>query len=181
MLLTAEINKSYMAIIKILQYPDKRLKRIAVPVETFDETLHRVIDDMFETRYNTPSCAALAATQLDLDPAWRITVIDLSPDDSEPLYLVNPTVIHREGEQFEYEGCMSVFPKQLHEKVKRAMKVTVKAQDKYGKPFEITAEGYLAKCLQHEIDHLDGHVYLDRLPLIKQERMQRKIKKILRQ
>lgn len=169
-----------MTILKILQYPDNRLKRVSVLVEHFDEALSKVIDDMFETHYATPNCAALAATQLDMPVAWRITVIDYSKEKNEPLCLVNPRIIHQEGEQQEYEGCMSVYPEAVHEKVKRAMKITVQAQDRYGKSFELEASGYLAKCIQHEIDHLDGKIYLDRLNLIKQERINRKIKKHLR-
>lgn len=166
-----------MTVLKILQYPDKRLKRIAVRVETFDDTIQKVIDDMFETRYATDSCAALAATQLDLEIAWSITVIDLSKDNNEPLCLVNPEIIAREGEQIEYEGCMSVYPEYIHERVKRDMKITVKAQDRHGKPFELTAEGYLAKCIQHEVDHLNGGLYIDRLPKMKLERIAKKVKK----
>jgi len=165
-----------MTIIKILQYPDKRLKRIGVRVENFDE-VQKVIDDMFETRYATDSCAALAATQLDLEIPWFITVIDLSKNNNEPLCLVNAEIIEREGEQNEYEGCMSVYPNFIHEKVKRDMKIRVKAQDRHGNPIDMVAEGYLAKCIQHEIDHLNGGLYIDRLPKIKLERIARKVKK----
>ncbi len=166
-----------MTVLKILQYPDKRLKRIAVRVEKFDETIQKVIDDMFETRYTTPSCAALAATQLDLEPAWHITVIDLSKDNNEPLCLVNAEIVEREGQQMEYEGCMSVYPDFIHEIVKRDMKIRVKGQDRHGNPIDMTAEGYLAKCIQHELDHLNGNLYIDRLPKIKLERIAKKVKK----
>ncbi len=170
-----------MTIVKILQYPDKRLKRVSVPVEDFGPEIQKVIDDMFETHYATPNCAALAATQLDLEIPWRITVIDYSQEKNQPLCLVNAKIVSSEGEQNEYEGCMSVFPSHIHEKVKRAQTIKVQFQDRYGKPQEIEAEGYFAKCIQHELDHLDGHVYLDHLNQIKMERVQRKIKKILRQ
>jgi peptide deformylase len=166
-----------MTVLKILQYPDKRLKRLAVRVENFDATVQKVIDDMFETRYSTDSCAALAATQLDLEIPWSITVIDLSRDNNEPLCLVNPEIVEREGEQLEYEGCMSVYPNFIHEKVKRDMKIRVKAQDRHGNPIDMSAEGYLAKCIQHEVDHLNGGLYIDRLPKIKLERIARKVKK----
>lgn len=166
-----------MTLLKILQYPDKRLKRIAVRVEKFDETIQKVIDDMFETRYATPTCAALAATQLDLEPAWHITVIDLSKDNNEPLCLVNAEIVEREGQQMEYEGCMSVYPAFIHEIVKRDMKIRVKGQDRHGNPIDMTAEGYLAKCIQHELDHLNGHLYIDRLPKMKLERIAKKVKK----
>jgi peptide deformylase len=166
-----------MTIIKILQYPDKRLKRIGVRVENFDETIQKVIDDMFETRYATSHCAALAATQLDLEIPWCITVIDLSKDNNEPLCLVNPEITQLDGEQIEYEGCMSVYPDLIHEKVKRAMRIQVKAQDRHGQPLDFSAEGYLAKCIQHEVDHLNGGLYLDRLPQFKLERIAKKVKK----
>jgi peptide deformylase len=173
-------EKECMSMIKILQYPDKRLQRIAVPVTTFDHTIQQVIDDMFETHYGTAHCAALAATQLDLDPAWRITVIDFSEQKNQPLCLVNPVIIHSEGEQIEEEGCMSVYPDAIFEKVKRAMSIVVKAQDRHGNPLEIPADGYFAKCMQHEIDHLDGKIFLNRLNSVKLERVQRKIKKYIR-
>lgn len=166
-----------MTIIKILQYPDPKLKRKAVKVEKFDDALQKIIDDMFETHYAATNCAALAATQLDLPIPYSITVIDYSDSKNEPLCLVNPEVVERSGEQFELEGCMSIYPEVAYEKVKRAQKVKVKAQDRYGKPIEIEAEGFFAKCLQHEIDHLEGVVFLDRLPQIKKERVLKKIKK----
>ena len=169
-----------MTCLKILQYPDPRLRRVAIPVTHFDDNIQRVIDDMFETRYTTPNCAALAATQLDLDPAWHITVIDLSQNDDSPLCLVNGQIIHSEGLQHELEGCMSVYPAHIHEKVKRAYKITVKAQDRHGKPLEFDAEGYLAKCIQHELDHLNGKVYVDRIPPFKLEKIKQKIKTIAR-
>ncbi len=170
-----------MTILKILQYPDKRLKRVAIPVEDFGPAFQKVVDNMFETHYATPNCAALAATQLDLEPAWHVTVIDYSQAKDQPLCIVNGKITHREGEQNEYEGCMSVFPRDVHEKVKRAMKIKVQYQERDGTPKEIEAEGYFAKCIQHELDHLNGHVYLDHLHQIKLERVQRKIKKIIRQ
>lgn len=169
-----------MAIIRILQYPDPKLKRQAVKVEKFDDELQTIIDDMFETHYATPNCAALAATQLDLPIPYSITVIDYSENKDEPLCLVNPVIVETAGEQCEYEGCMSVYPDAIHEKVKRAMNVKVKAQDRYGNPIEINAEGYFAKCLQHEIDHLEGKVFIDRVPFTKRERALRRIKKYLR-
>lgn len=171
------IRYTFMSIIKILQYPDKKLNRIAVPVEKFDAQIQKIIDDMFETHYASPNCAALAATQLDLIIPWRITVIDFSEKKDQPLCLVNPYITDSEGEQYEIEGCMSVYPDLIHEKVKRAMKVTVQAQDRYGKPFELKAMGFFAKCIQHEIEHLDGKLYIDNLNSIKLERIQRKVKK----
>ena len=169
-----------MALLKILQYPDPKLKRVAIPVVHFNDDFQKVVDDMFETHYATPNCAALAATQLDLPTPWRVTVIDYSDEKNQPLCLVNAQIIHHEGEQFESEGCMSVLPTVIHEKVKRAMKITVKAQDRHGKPLEFEAEGFFAKCIQHELDHLDGLVFLNRLNKIIYDRVHRKMKQYIR-
>ncbi len=169
-----------MTILKILQYPDKRLKRVAVPVDNFGPEIQKVIDDMFETHYATQNCAALAATQLDLEIPWHITVIDYTKEKNQPLCIVNGKIIHRDGEQNELEGCMSVFPSDIHEKVKRALNIKLQYQDRFGEHKEIEASGYFAKCIQHELDHLDGHIYLDRIHPIKVERVLRKIKKIQR-
>lgn len=166
-----------MTILKILQYPDPRLKRVAVTVEDFGPKIQKVIDDMFETHYNSKECAALAATQLDIEPAWAITVIDFSEEKNNPLCLVNPKIIESSGEQFELEGCMSVYPEYIYDKVKRAEIVLVNARDRNGKPIEIKADGFFSKCLQHEIDHLNGKIYLDRLTKIRQSRLLNKIKK----
>lgn len=167
-----------MAIREILQFPDPRLKKIGKKVEKIDDNVQQVIDDMFETHYNADNCAALAATQLDFETPLAITVIDFSSEKNQPLCLINPEVIHQEGQQYEIEGCMSVYPDYIHEKVKRAMKVTVRALDRDGNTFEMAAEGYMAKCLQHEIDHLNGMTYLDRLSSLKRQRIQAKIKKM---
>ncbi len=169
-----------MTIIKILQFPDPKLKRQAIKVERFDDELQKIIDDMFETHYAAENCAALAATQLDLEIPYSITVIDYSKNKDQPLCLVNPEIIEREGEQFESEACMSVYPDAVQEKVKRALRVRVKAQDRYGNPLEINADGFFAKCLQHEIDHLNGKVFIDRVPQMKRERALKRIKKHLR-
>ena len=172
-----------MAVIEILQYPDKRLKRIANKVEDFGDDFQAIVDDMFETHYNAKNCAALAATQLALDPAPHVTVIDFSPTKSEPLCIVNGEITAREGTQKEEEGCMSVgcdIDIFLHAYVKRAMKITLKAQDRYGKPFEMDAEGFMAKCIQHELDHLDGKIFLDHLTRLKRERLIAKYKKELK-
>lgn len=170
-----------MTILKILQYPDPRLGRIATKVDNVNEPhIQQAIEDMFETHYATQNCAALAATQLDMDPAWRITVIDFSSEKNQPLCLVNPEIISQEGEHIEAEGCMSVYPNLIQEKVKRAEKIIVRAQDKKGHFFELAAEGFLAKCIQHEIDHLEGKIFLKHLPQFKVEKINRKIKKYLR-
>lgn len=168
-----------MAVVKILQYPNSRLRTKAEPVEQFDDELQRIIDDMFETHYNAPNCAALAATQLDFEKPKAITVIDFSEKKNEPLCLVNPEIIHREGEQTEMEGCMSVGGNSW-DSVTRAAKVTVRAFDRYGKPLEIEAEGFLAKCFQHEIDHLHGKLFIDYLSKLKRERIKKRIEKLNR-
>lgn len=167
-----------MAKIRILSYPDPKLKRVGKKVTVVNDEIRKIIDTMFETNYGTENCAALAATQLDFADAFAITVIDLSEEKNEPLCLINPEIIHSEGEQFEYEGCMSVFPNHIHERVKRANRITVKALNQQGEPIEFTAEGYMAKCIQHEVDHLNGLTYLDRLSPLKRERILDKIRRI---
>ena len=167
-----------MTKVRILEYPDPKLKRVGKKVENVNDEVKQVIADMFETHYATENCAALAATQLDFAEPYAITVIDFSEEKNQPLCLINPEIIDSEGEQFEYEGCMSVYPDYCHERVKRSDKVMVKALNENGEPIEMTAEGYMAKCLQHEIDHLNGLTYLDRLSPLKRERLVDKIRKI---
>lgn len=169
-----------MAILKILSYPDPRLKLKARKVEVFDEQLQRIIDDMFETHYNTKNCAALAATQLDIAAPPAVTVIDFSAEKNQPLCLVNAEIIEREGEQYEVEGCMSVYPDYIHGKVKRAARIKVRAQDRHGNPLEFTADDFMAKCIQHELDHLDGKLYIDRLSSVKRQLLESKINKAKR-
>lgn len=168
-----------MTIRKILQYPDPRLKIKAERVITFDDEIQSIIDDMFETHYNATNCAALAATQLDFDNPKHITVIDYSPEKNQPLCLVNGEIIEREGEMYEEEGCMSVSGG-IYERVKRSRKIKVRAQDRYGKSFELIAEDYMAKCIQHELDHLSGIIFIDRLSPLKRRRVDKKLEKIRR-
>ncbi len=169
-----------MAIIRILQYPDPRLQTKAERVEVFDEALGKIINDMFETHYNTENCAALAATQLDFERPKAITVIDFSPNKDQPLCLVNPEIVWRSEELLdEAEGCMSV-PGGIYEKVGRALKIKVKAQDRHGNPFEMDAEGFMAKCIQHEVDHLHGTIFIDRLSRLKRMRVDKRFEKWLR-
>lgn len=167
-----------MAKIRILSYPDIKLKRVGKKVTVVNDEIKKIIADMFETHYATENCAALAATQLDFVDPPAITVIDFSEKKNEPLCFINPEIVHSEGEQAEYEGCMSVYPDHIHEKVKRAERVTVKALNEKGEAIEFTAEGYMAKCLQHEIDHLNGLTYLDRLSPLKRERIVDKIRRL---
>jgi len=167
-----------MTILKILQYPDPRLAKKARRVTNLDAAVQKIIDDMFETHYNTENCAALAATQLDLADPPHITVIDFSATKDQPLCLINGEVIERKGEQFELEGCMSVMPNYIHERVKRAAEIVVRALDRNGQVITFSAEGYMAKCIQHELDHLDGKLYIDHLSALKRDRIRNKIKKI---
>lgn len=168
-----------MAILKILQYPNPRLKTVGKPVTVFDDNLQKIIDDMFETHYGTDNCAALAATQLDIISPPHITVIDYTPKKNQPLCLVNAEIIERQGEMIEEEGCMSVGGG-TYEKVKRSAKIRVRAQDRQGKPLEFEADGYFAKCIQHELDHLNGLIFLDRLSSFKRQRIDKRIEKLRR-
>lgn len=170
-----------MAKLRILQYPDPKLKRVAKPVADFGDAFQKIIDDMFETHYAADSCAALAATQLDLTNPPHVTVIDFSENHDQPLCLVNAKIIKKEGEQNEPEGCMSVgcdIGAHVYETVRRAEKVVVTAQDRYGKTIELKEEGFMAKCIQHELDHLDGTIFLDHLSKLKRKRIEDKLKKI---
>lgn len=170
-----------MTILAILQYPDSRLGKQGVPVENFDNHIQSIIDDMLETLDNTNNCAGLAATQLDIKIPPKITVIYDYRDNDHPakenaLCLVNPEIIERIGESNEPEACMSVSGG-IYEPVKRAAKVRVRAQDRYGETFEIFGEDYMAKLLQHEIDHLNGIIFIDRLSRLKRQRVDKKIHK----
>lgn len=173
-----------MPIIRILQHPDPRLKTTARLVKNFnDPKIQQIIDDMFETHYAAENCAALAATQLDIVDPPRITVIDFSPKKDQPLCLVNGEITERIGERREEEGCMSVgcdLGIGVYEKVTRADKIKVKAYDRHGKLLEFEADGFMAKCIQHEFDHLDGHIFLDRVSKLKRDRLEKKLNKLKR-
>lgn len=173
-----------MTTIRILQYPDPRLKKLARKVENFDDPiLQQIIDDMFETHYAADNCAALAATQLDIEDPPHVTVIDFSEKKNEPLCLVNGEVVGREGEFTDTEGCMSVgcdVGSGVYEKVTRAAKISVKAYDRHGKLLEFDADGFMAKCIQHELDHLNGKIFLDHLSKLKRQRLENKLNKLKR-
>ncbi len=172
-----------MGVVRILQYPDLRLKKKAKWIEAVDENVQKIVASMFETHYNAENCAALAATQLDFADPLRITVIDFSDTKNEPLCLINPEIIYREGEQIVPEGCMSVggeLEDRIFEHVKRSMNIKVRALDLEGKPFELEASGFMAQCIQHELDHLDGRLYIDRLSDLKRERLVKKLLKLLK-
>jgi len=165
-----------MALLSVLQYPDPKLRNKALPVTVFDDKLRQIVDDMFETMYEQNG-VGLASIQVDIPQ--RILAIDVSDSRKEPLCVINPEIIHREGIQYEHEGCIS-FPG-VYEKVERAAKLRLHAMDLHGKSFEIDAEGLLAVCIQHEMDHLDGVLFIDHLSRLKQERMRKKLEKIRRQ
>jgi peptide deformylase len=161
-----------MAIRTILEFPDPRLRTRARPVTRFDADLHRVIDDMLETMYAAPGIG-LAATQVDVHQ--RLVVIDVSADRNDPLVLINPEILSREGEISTEEGCLSV-PGYFDE-VKRASRIRVRAQDRDGNVFERDCEELLAVCVQHEMDHIDGKLFVDYLSSLKRERVRKKLEK----
>ena len=165
-----------MARLEILHFPNPRLRRRAEPVGTVDESVRRLIDDMFETMYDAPGIG-LAAPQVDV--AKRVITIDLSKDRSEPLCLVDPEILWANGEAETEEGCLSV--PGVYDVVKRAERIRVRATDRDGRSREIGAEGLLAACIQHEIDHLDGRLFVDHLSRLKRQRIRRKAEKLLRQ
>ncbi|MGA7538502.1 MAG: peptide deformylase [Steroidobacteraceae bacterium] len=161
-----------MAIRTILEFPDPRLRTRAQPVTRFDPEFHRVVDDMLETMYAAPGIG-LAATQVDVHQ--RLIVIDISAEHNDPLILVNPEILSREGEVATEEGCLSV--PGYFEEVKRASKIRLRAQDRDGNVFERDCEEMLAVCVQHEMDHIDGKLFVDYLSSLKRERIRKKLEK----
>jgi len=161
-----------MAILDILQYPDPRLAHPARRVEKIDEATRRLIDDMIETMYAAPG-VGLAATQVDVHK--QIVVIDVSEDRSDLRVFINPEVTRREGAAVNQEGCLSV--PGIYDNVERAESVTVTALDRNGARFTLNASGMLAACIQHEVDHLQGRVFVERLSDLKQNRIRAKLKK----
>ena len=161
-----------MAILTVLEYPDKRLRKRALPVLEIDASIHRIVDNMYETMY-AEKAVGLAATQVDIQQ--RIIVMDVSEDKSSPLCLINPEIIQREGTQYEFEGCIS-FPG-AYDRVERAATVRVRALNQQGTLFELDANELLAVCIQHEMDHLDGVLFIDHLSRLKQERLCKKLEK----
>jgi peptide deformylase len=161
-----------MALRTVLEYPDPRLRTRAQPVTRFDAALGILVDDMFETMYAAPGIG-LAATQVDVHR--RVVVIDLSKEHNEPLTLVNPEILAREGEASTEEGCLSV--PGIFDEVKRAAKIRLRAQDRHGERFERDYDDILAVCIQHEIDHLDGKLFVDYLSDLKRQRIRKKLDK----
>ena len=161
-----------MALLPILHYPDPRLKKRAEPVTEVDESIRRLAADMAETMYAAPGIG-LAATQVDVHK--RVIVIDVTEDRSGLTVLINPEILERSGEQVCEEGCLSV--PGIYEKVSRAERVKVRALNEKGEPFEFEADGLLAVCVQHEIDHLDGKVFVEYLSQLKLGRIKSKLAK----
>jgi peptide deformylase len=161
-----------MTRLTILEYPDPRLRTTAQPVEVVDDTLRTLIDDMFETMYAAKG-VGLAATQVNVHR--RLIVIDISEERNRPLVFINPEIIGREELGVTQEGCLSV--PGIWEDVERARKVRARALDRNGKPFELEAEGLLAVCIQHEMDHLTGKLFVDYLSELKRQRIRKKFDK----
>ncbi len=161
-----------MALLEILKYPDPRLRTVAKPVEAVDAAKRRLIDDMFETMYAAPGIG-LAATQVDVHE--RLLVLDVTDDKSAPMVFINPEILESEGSIDGDEGCLSV--PEVYEPVERAQKIRVKALDRDGKAFELEAEDLLAVCIQHEIDHLEGKLFVDYLSTLKRSRLKKKMAK----
>jgi peptide deformylase len=165
-------HEEIMAKLKILEFPDPRLRTKATPVGSVDDALRVLIGDMFETMYDAPGIG-LAATQVDVHK--RLLVTDVSPDNSEPHVLINPEILEKDGVIVTDEGCLSV--PGYYEEVERAEHIRVRFLDRSGDETEMEAEGLLAVCIQHEIDHLDGKLFVDYLSEAKRQRIRKKLEK----
>jgi peptide deformylase len=162
-----------MAKLNILEFPDPRLRIIAEPVEQVDDKIRQLVDDMFETMYDAPGIG-LAATQVNVHK--RVVTIDISEDHNEPLVLINPAyTILQDERQLMQEGCLSV--PGFYEEVERPARILLKALDRDGKAYELEAEGLLAVCIQHELDHLNGKLFVDYLTALKRNRIRGKLEK----
>jgi peptide deformylase len=161
-----------MALRTILHYPDPRLRNPAQPVEVVDDEIRSLVDDMAETMYAAPGIG-LAATQINVPK--RVVVIDLSETHNALTVFINPQIIERDGKQVFEEGCLSV--PGIFDEVERSSHIRVRALGRDGQPFELEADGLLATCIQHELDHLDGKVFVDYLSRLKQDRIKKKMVK----
>ena len=164
-----------MPILNILRYPDARLHKVAAPVTVFDEALKKLVTDMADTMYAAPGIG-LAATQVDIHK--QVIVVDVSERRDSRVVLVNPEIVEATGESDIEEGCLSV--PGIYELVERAERVKVRAHDQNGKAFTLEAQGLLAVCIQHEMDHLQGKVFVEHLSQLKQQRIRAKLAKQLR-
>lgn len=165
-----------MAIRKIIYLPDPRLRQISTDVVTFDDKLQLLINDMFDTMYDAKG-VGLAAPQIGIN--LRLSVIDVIGDKSQQIVIINPKIIASEGQEEYQEGCLSV--PSAYDTVVRARQVTVQALNRLGEPFEITGDGLLGECLQHEIDHLNGKLFIDLLSSGKRAMARKKLEKFKRQ
>lgn len=165
-----------MAILSILHYPDQRLHTVASPVKEINAEIRKLIDDMAQTMYAAPGIG-LAATQVNVHK--QVIVIDISESRNQLMALINPRITAREGVAEREEGCLSV--PGIYEKVTRAERITVEALDRDGSPLTLDAEGLLGVCIQHEIDHLQGKVFVEYLSRLKQTRIKVKLHKLMRE
>ena len=165
-----------MALLDVLRFPDERLRTVAAPVETITPELQQIVDDMFETMYAEEGIG-LAATQVDIHQ--RIIVIDVSENREDQLVLINPEILEQSGSTGIEEGCLSVPGSRAL--VPRAEWVKVRALDRHGKPFELEADDLLAICIQHEMDHLVGKLFVDYLSPLKRQRIRQKLEKMARE
>ena len=165
-----------LSILTILEFPDERLRKKAAEVKVVDDTIKKLVDDMLETMYEARGIG-LAATQVNVH--LRVIVIDVSEQKNSPMYFINPEITTKTGIEESEEGCLSV--PGFYEKVKRAEQIKVKALNKDGQPFELNADGILAVCIQHEMDHLEGKLFVDYISSLKRQRIKTKLQKIHRQ
>jgi peptide deformylase len=161
-----------MAVLEVLTFPDERLRTIAKPVEKVDADVKKLVEDMFDTMRDEKGIG-LAATQVNVHR--RVVVMDVSEEQDNPLVFINPEIIHKEGSTISEEGCLSV--PNNYAKVDRAEKVTVSALNQDGEKFELNADGLLAICIQHELDHLQGKLFVDYLSPLKRQRIKKKLEK----
>jgi peptide deformylase len=161
-----------MALLEILKYPDPRLRTVAQPVNKVSDATRSLIDDMFETMYSAPGIG-LAATQVDVHE--RLLVLDITEDKSAPMVFINPEILASEGTISGDEGCLSV--PEIYEAIDRAENIRVKALDRDGKEFELEFDGLLSVCIQHEMDHLEGKLFVDYLSALKRSRLKKRMEK----
>jgi len=165
--------ESLLGILTILEFPDERLRKKAAMVKTVDDKIKKLVDDMLQTMYHSHG-VGLAATQVDVHQ--RVIVIDVSEEKDDPLFLINPEIIEKDGTKESEEGCLSV--PGFFEKVKRAEHIRVKALNRDGQSFEFEARDLLAVCVQHEMDHLNGKLFVDYISSLKRQRIKKKLEKI---
>lgn len=164
-----------VSLLDILFYPDPLLRRTAAEVQNVDGNLAKLVDDMFETMYEAPGIG-LAATQVNVHQ--RVVVIDVSENNDTPLTFINPQILQSEGVGTMQEGCLSI--PGVYENVKRLSEIRIAAVDREGNPFEMDADGLLSVCIQHEIDHLDGKLFVDYLSVLKRNRIRKRMEKWIR-